>query len=174
MVATPVEVWVHRQYVAADRGEDLAVLTMATPLPFTPLPIAGQADTDLYRPGTPLRALGWGRTSENGRTSRYLMGATVPVLPDADCAGSYPQFVRADMFCAGYPEGKVDTCQGDSGGPVVAAGRLVGVTSWGEGCARRGKPGVYVRVARYAKDLQPVVGVVEPPAEEPPAEEPPA
>jgi secreted trypsin-like serine protease len=161
------DIWIHKQYVAADEGEDLAVLTLRKPLPYTPLPIAEPADRALYQPGTQLRALGWGRTSENGKTSRYLMQAVLPVLPDTYCAESYPQFVKTDMFCAGYETGKIDTCQGDSGGPIVADGKLVGVTSWGEGCARRGKPGVYVRISRYAKDLHPVVdalptGVVEP------------
>jgi secreted trypsin-like serine protease len=55
------------------------------------------------------------------------------------------------MVCAGYPEGGVDTCQGDSGGPMFgdASGvlRVVGVTSWGNGCAQPGQPGVYARVA---------------------------
>lgn len=163
---TPADIWIHKGYVAADEGEDVAVLTLKSPLPYPPLPIAELTDRALYQPGTQLRALGWGRTSENGKTSRYLMQATVPVLPDDYCVESYPQFVKTDMFCAGYEGGKVDTCQGDSGGPIVANGKLVGVTSWGEGCARKGKPGVYVRLSRYAKDLHPVVdalptGVVE-------------
>ena len=163
----PAEIWIHKGYIAADEGEDIAVLTLRKALPYTPLPLAEPTDRELYQPGTPLRALGWGRTSENGKTSRYLLQATLPVLPDTYCAESYPQFVRTDMFCAGYERGKIDTCQGDSGGPIVADGKLVGVTSWGEGCARRGKPGVYVRISRYAKDLHPVVdalptGVVEP------------
>ncbi|HEX7303926.1 serine protease [Lentzea sp.] len=154
---TPESIWIHQRYVSADQGEDVAVLTLHRALPYPPLPFAELADSALYEPGTELRALGWGRTTENGRTSRYLLQATVPVLEDDYCTGTYPQFVKADMFCAGYEGGKVDTCQGDSGGPIVAGGKLVGVTSWGEGCARKGKPGVYVRISRYAKDLHAVV-----------------
>lgn len=167
VVAAVTGIWIHKQYTSADEGEDVAVLTLKKALPYAPLPLAEQSDRALYQPGTELRALGWGRTTENGKTSRYLMQATVPVLPDAFCVDTYPQFVKADMFCAGFEGGKVDTCQGDSGGPIVADGKLVGVTSWGEGCARRNKPGVYVRISRYAEELHSVVdasppGVVDP------------
>ena len=59
------------------------------------------------------------------------------------------------MVCAGYPQGGTDTCQGDSGGPLFghdAAGalRVVGATSFGDGCAQPGKPGVYARVGDAA------------------------
>ena len=70
---------------------------------------------------------------------------------DAYCAGAYSEFDPKTMLCAGFPQGGVDTCQGDSGGPMygtTAAGarRVVGATSFGEGCARPNKPGVYARV----------------------------
>jgi len=149
-VVSPVSgIWVHPDYAAADQGEDVAVLTLPQALSYRTLPLADGSDEVLYKAGRSALALGWGRTSEQGATSRYLLGATVPFVSDATCETAYPQLVPTEMVCAGFPEGGKDTCQGDSGGPLVAGGKLVGVTSWGEGCARKGKPGVYVRVATY-------------------------
>ncbi|GAA3461847.1 trypsin-like serine protease [Saccharothrix longispora] len=141
--------WVHPDYVAADRGDDIAVLTLRDAVDQEPLPPAGPEDGELYAEGSRARVLGWGRTGEQAPASRYLLAATVPVMSDEDCSAAYFQYDEATMTCAGYPEGGVDTCQGDSGGPMVAGGKLIGVTSWGEGCAREGKPGVYSRVAAY-------------------------
>ena len=60
-------------------------------------------------------------------------------------------FESETQVAAGFPNGGVDTCQGDSGGPLlVPAGtamRLVGDTSYGNGCAEPGYPGVYGRLA---------------------------
>jgi secreted trypsin-like serine protease len=145
------KVWVNPDYVAADRGQDVAVLTLRKSLPYAPLPLAG--DTGLYAAGTSAAAYGWGRVSEQGSTSRYLLGATVPLTSDDTCGAAYPQYDAAQMVCAGFPAGGVDTCQGDSGGPLVAGGKLIGVTSWGEGCARAGKPGVYARVSAFQSVL---------------------
>eukprot|EP00094_Tigriopus_californicus_P002645 TCALIF_02556-PA protein Name:"Similar to TRYP7 Trypsin-7 (Anopheles gambiae)" AED:0.33 eAED:0.33 QI:45/0.87/1/1/0.87/0.77/9/193/421 len=59
--------------------------------------------------------------------------------------------VTDQMICAGNLEGGKDACQGDSGGPLTHKRdshnyHLIGITSWGFGCGRRGLPGVYANV----------------------------
>ncbi|HEY8371467.1 MAG TPA: serine protease [Pseudonocardiaceae bacterium] len=158
VVARVRNIWVHPKYQSASQGEDIAVLTLDRRLPYPSLPLADEEDTRLYTAGTVARVYGWGNTSEGGVSSRYLLGATVPLVSDRDCAMSYREYDRTAMVCAGYPEGGIDACQGDSGGPLVVAGKLVGVVSTGDGCARPRKPGIYTRVATYADEVRAQLG----------------
>lgn len=110
------------------------------------MPFRRKPDSQLYEPSTPQQA-------------------TLPLISHTHCdvPTAYNDTVNSPtMFCAGYWDGSADTCSGDSGGPVVdpnpdgrgnsseATDRLVGIVSWGEGCAKPGFPGVYTRVdAQY-------------------------
>ncbi|MGP4114881.1 S1 family peptidase [Streptomyces sp. 4N509B] len=145
------DVWVHPNWNPDRLRNDVAVLTLLKPMPYDALPIASSTDTHLYEEGRISRILGWGTTSEGGWSSNRLRTARVPVVSDVDCKDSYPvRYHATSMVCAGVPEGGVDTCQGDSGGPLVIGGRLAGITSWGNGCAREGYPGVYARMTTFS------------------------
>ncbi|MCX2733803.1 serine protease [Saccharopolyspora sp. NFXS83] len=153
------DVWVHPQFQNASTGSDIAVLTVDRALPQTPLPLASQQDTALYAPGAATTVLGWGTTEEGGGPSRTLLQAHPPITSDQDCSRAYGGQYNPDaMVCAGLPEGGEDSCQGDSGGPLVANGRLIGIVSWGNGCARPGTPGVYTRVSTYHDEVQAQLG----------------
>jgi trypsin len=154
-MTSPVKsIWVHPQFTDVRSGADVSVLTLVARLPYEPLPLPSQNDTALYAAGQPGVILGWGRTAADGQPSRYLLQASVPLMTDPDCTKSYPAYKPAAMVCAGVPQGGTDSCQGDSGGPLIVAGRLAGVTSWGEACAAAGKPGVYTRLAAYLAVLE--------------------
>lgn len=60
-------------------------------------------------------------------------------------ATGYP--ITDVMFCAGSFTGEFDSCGGDSGGPLVYNGQLIGLVSWGAGCAEWGYPGVYTKIS---------------------------
>jgi hypothetical protein len=123
----------------------------------SPVDISGSGTTVTVNPdgskpsaGQDLTVLGLGVTSEGGSLATSLRDVVVPTVSDVGCKAAYgSSFISSVMFCAGV-EGK-DSCQGDSGGPIVirngATHILVGVVSWGTGCAQRKYPGVYARVS---------------------------
>ncbi|XP_034241784.1 trypsin-like [Thrips palmi] len=100
---------------------------------------------------------GWGRVGERKPTSDVLRKVEVPLMAQEDCHKSgYPSGRITDkMVCAGLPKGLKDACQGDSGGPLVLgsesgpSSEVIGIVSWGRGCARPNFPGVYTRVHKF-------------------------
>jgi secreted trypsin-like serine protease len=131
-------------------GYDITLLKLSANSTKAPTKVSGTAETASWAPSTLEKIVGWGTTSEGGNLPTHLQEAQVPVTTDAYCAGAYSDFDATTMICAGYPQGGVDTCQGDSGGPmfgtVSGVLRVVGATSFGQGCAQPNFPGVYARV----------------------------
>jgi secreted trypsin-like serine protease len=101
-----------------------------------------------------LEVTGWGLT-EKGQVSNELRMAQVSLVgnPTCNAVDSYNGEIGPGMMCAGRKEGGVDSCSGDSGGPLVWKSSngpiLVGVVSFGDGCAKKLKFGVYTRVSAY-------------------------
>ncbi|CAH0695421.1 unnamed protein product [Spodoptera exigua] len=103
-------------------------------------------------------AAGWGTTLVGvapGEQLRHIQGWTIN---QKTCASSYATFganVTANMLCFGWPLGGVrDQCQGDSGGPIYHNGNLVGISSWGYGCANAAYPGINTRISKLATWIQ--------------------
>jgi secreted trypsin-like serine protease len=153
---TVSEVIPHEHYESRTNDNDIALLKLRTPVPnSTPIALITPEDEAHLSAGTGAWVTGWGATEENGRLSRELLGVLVPIVARDACNApdSYGGAITANMICAGE-KGK-DSCQGDSGGPLsLPAGETgtyvqIGIVSFGQGCAREKKPGVYTRVAVY-------------------------
>ncbi len=151
-------------YNPATNEWDVVLVQLATPSSSPAIKIAGPGEEPTWAPGQRALISGWGTTSEGGSGSDTLLDARIAMIDDSTCVSLYSTspvgpVLPQTQVCAGVLEGGIDTCQGDSGGPLVvplAGGsisapavsfRLVGDVSFGEGCARPNRPGVYGRVA---------------------------
>lgn len=152
------EIIMHENYVKHNADNDIALLRLASPIVYTPyavpacLPTRPLADRDLWAVSVHTVS-GWGRRGENGPTSHLLRRLKVPRIRTQQCVEESGVVLTENMFCAGYIEGQQDSCKGDSGGPLVTEYKktvfLLGIVSWGKGCARPGNYGIYTRVSKY-------------------------
>ncbi|XP_022821656.1 trypsin, alkaline B-like [Spodoptera litura] len=103
-------------------------------------------------------AVGWGTPLVGAAPGEQLRHIQAWTINQNTCASSYAAFganVTANMLCFGWPKGGArDQCQGDSGGPVYHNGILVGISSWGYGCANAAYPGVNTRISKLASWIQ--------------------
>jgi trypsin len=140
-------------FVAPQRGDDIATLTLATPFPYQPL--SPVTDDSAYQPGTVGTVLGWGNLdSDPHDTTTVLHAARVPVLADADCAALFGRYVGGSydghaMFCAGLTGQGVGACARDAGDPLLVDGRLAGIVSWTIGCGAH--PAFFTRLRSYTR-----------------------
>uniref|UniRef100_A0A1I8M570 Uncharacterized protein n=1 Tax=Musca domestica TaxID=7370 RepID=A0A1I8M570_MUSDO len=99
--------------------------------------------------GTKCTVSGWGLTEKNLYATK-LRSVEVPIVSRSECSEHYGAENLIDgMLCAGYMNGGRDACSADSGGPLVCNDKLVGIVSFGVGCAMPGYPGIYTDVAYH-------------------------
>ncbi|XP_045426313.1 tryptase-like isoform X2 [Pipistrellus kuhlii] len=155
---------VHPNYYDVVEGFDIALMELGDPVNIScnvrlvALPPASET----FPPGTPCWVTGWGDVREKKHLPPPfpLKEVRVPIVENSKCDSEYHtglytgdniQIVKDNVICAGDEES--DSCQGDSGGPLVCkvngTWMQAGVVSWGDGCARPNRPGIYTRVTSY-------------------------
>ncbi|XP_050819665.1 coagulation factor IX-like [Gopherus flavomarginatus] len=158
--------WIHPHYDSDNYNGDIALLYLSSDVVFNEyalsicLPNPNLA-TLLTAEGTRGMVSGWGSTHHRGPGTRFLMKVKLPIVSMETCRQSTAKLITDNMFCAGYAANAHDACKGDSGGPFAVSYHntwyLLGVVSWGEGCAEERKYGAYTRVANYVPWIKEVV-----------------
>jgi len=146
---------IYPSYNGQTFNNDVAVWKLATAIPtsstikYAVLPAQGSDPAA----GSSTTTAGWGTLSETSNTiPASLRYVSVPVIARSTCQSNYgASAITTAMFCAGLAAGGKDSCSGDSGGPIVSTSTsvLIGVVSWGQGCAEAGFPGVYTRIGQF-------------------------
>ncbi len=154
--------FIHPNHESNDWGDryDYALIELKEPIDFAATKLSA---LELASPefeaagglaeGKSVTVFGWGSTRENGHGTSLLREVTMPIVSHdrANSVDSYDGKIDQSMLVAGFDQGGKDACQGDSGGPLVMQEGtktiLVGVVSWGDGCARPKMYGVYSNVA---------------------------
>ncbi|XP_030628313.1 plasminogen activator, urokinase a [Chanos chanos] len=112
-------------------------------------------ENQMLPPGLYCDVAGYGKERWGGGYSKVLKKTQVKLISQPVCERNdyYGDKITENMFCAGSPDWTTDSCEGDSGGPLVCeVGNrmfLFGIVSWGEGCSKKFRPGVYTRVTNY-------------------------
>lgn len=163
----------HPGYNSSTMANDFALVELAEEIDFEKTKLASLklADSDFERegnqePGMDSTVYGYGNLGAGQSNSKKdLNKVVVPIVSndEANRTESYSGKIDATMIAAGYAEGGKDSCQGDSGGPLVVFDQQndpvqIGVVSWGEGCAKKNKYGIYSRVSSGYKWIQETIG----------------
>ncbi|KAM4624291.1 tryptase-2-like isoform 2-T2 [Polymixia lowei] len=158
-----------------NNNNDICLVKLSEPVPFNKFicPVCLAAANSTFDNSTTAWITGWGNIYNFGIISipipppGTLREAHIPIVGNKECSCLNSMFVITDkMLCAGLLEGGVDTCQGDSGGPLVVKqdSRWIqpGVVSFGMGCARPNRPGVYTRVSEFQDWINSIITTEQP------------
>jgi trypsin len=146
----------YEYYDSATKTNDIALLRIAPVRQNGVRPITLSASLDVPA-ASKAEVFGYGKT-RGGSGSAILLRAAVGVWGINLCQQAYSDYrgrINDSVVCANGPS--TDACQGDSGGPLVLGNQLLGVVSWGDGCAQPGRPGVYSKVAHYRSWIDAVI-----------------
>ncbi|NWS36827.1 ACRO protein, partial [Polioptila caerulea] len=164
---------VHQHYVAASERNNIALLELDQPVDcsdYIQLACVPDSALAVHELKTCYIA-GW-RASPDSAPSPHVMlqEAKVRLIDVQLCNSSrwYGGAVHPQDLCAGDPRGGIDTCQGDIGGPLVCKDNvgdyfwLVGLASWGKGCAGAKRPGVFTATQHFHTWIQVQMGLLPP------------
>lgn len=154
---TDADIIGHEGYSHTTLDNDFALVKLSEPIENAKL-IKLNADPELPKlGGLRVTAIGWGKTEFEGDAAQIQQYANMDYVGQGDCLDRFGgHYITDNMLCV-YTEG-VDACQGDSGGPLINMNKngdevLVGVVSWGSGCAST-YPGVYARVSNVIEWIE--------------------
>ncbi len=147
---------IHQDYSYRTTDNDIALVYLEEPFELNDNVQLISFDSSNYQLDK-LTVIGWGNTSTyQYNYPKNLMEVDVNFIANDTCNSRFWMngAVTDNMFCAGFDKGGKDSCQGDSGGPIfltTETGDYVqaGIVSWGEGCARRRRPGIYTKLSNY-------------------------
>ncbi|KAL0850906.1 hypothetical protein ABMA28_006815 [Loxostege sticticalis] len=150
----------HGNYNKNTYDYDVAIVRSKTTIDFNELVKQGDIAGPSYivEDFDPVWTVGWGRTSDGGSFPLGLQQVQVSVVNQDVCRQRYAQagkIVTDNMVCAGLLDvGGRGSCEYDGGGPLFHNNVVVGITSWGRGCAQAFYPDVYTKVSRVSPWIQ--------------------
>ncbi|EZA62510.1 hypothetical protein DMN91_005750 [Ooceraea biroi] len=162
----------HPSYKPPALYDDIALVKLATSVTFSTLIRPACLYQQYDSVPTQAWVTGWGSTEFGGNQNDQLLKAQLTIVNNLACtiwhntSSEAPHGITPRMICAGDPQGGwiKDSCQGDSGGPLQVIHprnqclfQVIGITSFGRGCANVNSPGIYTRVSHYLPWIENIV-----------------
>ena len=173
------KIYIHEKFQLYNFANDIAIIQLSSPATFNKyVRTLCLPKSDVIQPRQKMYAMGWGSTKRHSglrRPDRYssvLNHVMLPMVREEICRKSLPSsayYNSTIMLCAGDGRGKRDACYGDSGGPLVYLAKetvkgkvdyswhIVGIVSWGDGCAKKNNYGFFTRVSSYGDWIKSII-----------------